>query len=55
MRSVLAIDDTGAALPFSRLVTMLMASSAIPGIKLGIIEDLIMEFDDVPEGTPRRT
>jgi hypothetical protein len=29
----------------------LMADLGHPGIKSAMIEDLIMEFDDVPEGT----
>ena len=33
---------------------MLMVSLGNPGIKLGMVEDLIMEFEEVPDAAPSR-
>jgi GMP synthase-like glutamine amidotransferase len=46
---VLAVDDAGRASVF-RVGDNAYGFLGHPGIKLGMIEDLIMEFDEVPDG-----
>ena len=50
---VLAADDHGDPAVFQVGINA-YGFTGHPGIKLGIIEDLIMEFDEVPDGTGER-
>ena len=50
---VLAVDEGGAAALFE-VGNNAYGFLGNPGIKLGMVEDLIMEFEEVPEGAARR-
>jgi len=50
---VLAVDDAGNAAVF-RVGDNAYGFLGNPGIKLGMVEDLIMEFDEVPDGAAER-
>jgi GMP synthase-like glutamine amidotransferase len=49
---ILAIDDAGNPAVF-QIGSNAYGFLGNPGIKLGIIEDLIMEFEEVPEDSPK--
>ena len=48
---VLATDDAGAPMVF-QLPGNSLGFTAHPGIKSGMIEDLVMEFEETPDGVP---
>ncbi|NIL93112.1 MAG: hypothetical protein GTO71_01390 [Woeseiaceae bacterium] len=50
---VLAVDEGGSAAVFE-VGDNAYGFLGNPGIKLGMVEDLIMEFEEVPEGAARR-
>jgi GMP synthase-like glutamine amidotransferase len=50
---VLAVDECGAAAVF-QVGKNAYGFLGNPGIKLGMVEDLIMEFEEVPAGAPER-
>jgi GMP synthase (glutamine-hydrolysing) len=49
----LATDEAGRVAAF-RVGTNCVGFTGNPGIKLGMVEDLIMEFEEVPEGAAER-
>ena len=51
---VLAVDEADAAPMVFRLRGNCLGFTAHPGIKTGMIEDLVMEFDEAPENIPER-
>ena len=54
MLEILAIDAAGRPAVF-RVGDNAYGFCGNPGIKLGMVEDLIMEFEEVPDGRRRET
>ena len=50
---ILATDEAGRVAAF-RVGANSVGFTGNPGIKLGMVEDLIMEFEEVPEGAAER-